>query len=135
MSINRLFIFFFIILTSVLSVFSQVPTKTDSLIRLLEKCKNDTIKITVLNKICWNLRNQNTDSAIYYGEKALKLSEKIGVEKGKMKALSFMGVAYRNKGNFAKALELYFEGMKISGNAEHVFKNDIFIHSILIFLR
>jgi serine phosphatase RsbU (regulator of sigma subunit) len=56
--------------------FAEV-SKSDSLLRILQKAKNDTDKINALIALSWQLRQQNLDSALVLGKEALILSEKL----------------------------------------------------------
>ena len=107
-----LFLVFFIITN--FPAFSQNQVKIDSLKNILKHSIDNFQKVKLLNELCWIHRNINTDSALYYGTRALELSDSIGDINGKIKALSFTGVVYRNKGIYVKAFELYYEGSKLA---------------------
>ena len=107
-----LFLFYLIIICS--SAFSQNQVKIDSMKNCLKQSTDNVEKVKLLNELCWIHRNTNTDSALIYGTRALELSDSIGDIEDKIKALSFTGVVYRNKGIYAKALELYYEGAKLA---------------------
>ncbi|MBE9467662.1 MAG: PAS domain S-box protein [Bacteroidetes bacterium] len=107
-----LFLFHFIVISS--SVFSQNQFKIDSLKTNLRQSNDNNKKIKLLNELCWLYRNTDTDSALIFGTRALELSDSIVNIEEKLKALSFTGVIYRNKGIYAKALELYYEGVKLA---------------------
>ncbi|HKC67639.1 MAG TPA: tetratricopeptide repeat protein, partial [Bacteroidia bacterium] len=70
--------------------------------------------------ISWQMiKNSQYDSALLYAGKALQLTDTIqvgtmhGWAKGKALAYNHMGVVYRNKGNYAKALNTHFSALKI----------------------
>ncbi len=130
-----LFLFYFIIICS--SAFSQNQIKIDSLKNTLKHSSDNFQKVKLLNELCWIQRNTNTDSALFYGTRALELADSIGDIENKIKALSFTGVVYRNKGIYAKALELYYEGEKLAkqtNNYEQLTYAYINIGNIYIYL-
>lgn len=83
----------------------------DSLNQLIDQAP-DTSKVDLLQKISWSYRNAMPDSTIIFAQKALDLSEKIKFGKGKIKSLNFIGVAYRNKGNYSLASKYYFDALR-----------------------
>jgi signal transduction histidine kinase len=99
----------------ILTVTAQAQNKyTDSLKHQLDLAKDDTSKALVMAEICYFFRYSNTDSSLYYGEKALALSQRLKFWKGEANALNRMGLTLREKGDFPKALELQFKSLKIS---------------------
>ncbi len=86
----------------------------DSLIFLMKKSDDTTEKVSFLTQICWKYRNFNPDTAVYYGEMAIKYSVGTKNIKDKINAYSYTGVAYRNQGIYSKALELYFKGAHLA---------------------
>ena len=87
---------------------------TDSLKHQLALAKDDTSRALVMAELCYFFRYSSTDSSLYYGEKALALSQEIKFWKGEANALNRMGLTMREKGDFPKALELQFKSLKIS---------------------
>ncbi|MBC7862547.1 MAG: tetratricopeptide repeat protein [Bacteroidia bacterium] len=98
--------------------FAQQP-KTDSLLALLKKEKQDTGRIILLNKISREEQLAgNYDTSLYYGKAALQLSLKLNPQIISVKrclAFSYanIGNAYRKKGDYDLGLEFYLKSLKI----------------------
>ncbi len=80
---NRLLIMFALLFISI-QVFSQKTgrDKSDSLLTVVMNANDDTSKVTLLNQVAIELKNNEPDSAIYYTEKAIALSRKLNYEFG-----------------------------------------------------
>ena len=85
----------------------------DSLIYKLNKEKNDTSKVNLLNKISWNLAPIDIEKSIIFADSSIKLSEKIDWKIGKAKALNNKGEALRNKGSFEEALKQHKSSLQL----------------------
>ncbi|MBK5285990.1 MAG: histidine kinase, partial [Bacteroidia bacterium] len=93
---------------------SAQQSNIDSLLTLLKKDKEDTAKVTRLNKISeayW--RNSSNDSATASAKAALKLAQQLNFKKG-------IASAYRNIGwavganDYSKGLDYFLKALKIS---------------------
>lgn len=94
--------------------FSQNNIK-DSLLQLLKTDAPDTNKAIHSYKLSWEyIRKGMYDSAMYYGNSALSLSQKLDFKKGILGAYGNMGNAYYEQGNYPKALEYYSKTLKIA---------------------
>lgn len=96
-----LFIFF---LNSAVS--AQNMKQVDSLRQRLNQTSGKT-RFDVLTALGFEYRYSFPDSTIYYCHQAFELGEKLGLPKELSKPLSFSGLAFANKGDFKKALELH----------------------------
>ena len=67
-----------------------------------------------MGELSFHYRYINIDSAIYYGEQALSLSERIHFLRGEANALTHIGQAMREKGDLPKALELHIRSRNIA---------------------
>ena len=94
------------------SLENELSFKVDSLINEINK--SDSLnKAKLYNQIVWNLRNSNPQKAIEYGKTGLEIAKKISpVEYAK--ASAFVGVSYRNIGNFEEAFEYFQLGLKVA---------------------
>jgi signal transduction histidine kinase len=85
---------------------------TDSL-RLRLNGKKDTIQVSLFDELCWQFSPISTDSALYFGEKALELAKEIGYEKGESQAYSELGVANYYAGNSSVAISYFEKSLKL----------------------
>ncbi|MCD4792356.1 MAG: tetratricopeptide repeat-containing sensor histidine kinase [Bacteroidales bacterium] len=108
LKISILFVFF---LTCVDISNAQEISKTDSLKQKLSVA-GDSSDIAILNKLCWEFRNSEIQHSITYGIQSVELAEKYKDYKNLTKAYSFLGVAYRNFGNYTKAFDYYYKGLE-----------------------
>ncbi|MEI9909574.1 MAG: tetratricopeptide repeat protein [Bacteroidota bacterium] len=116
------FIFFILLLTGCCKGFSQTRPAIDSLYRQLTIAKDDTSRINAMIGLCIQYRLGNSDSAIFYGEQAFQLSQKINYPTGEILALSFMGLTIVQLGDLPKALEMGFKALQTakSNNLENI---------------
>ncbi|OFX43089.1 MAG: hypothetical protein A2046_08735 [Bacteroidetes bacterium GWA2_30_7] len=105
--------YLFLIFVSFNITVAQNNSKADSLLNLLKNSKEDTNKVILLSKLCWEYQRINLDKAVDFGNQGLKLAEKLHFIKGLSVASTNIGVAFWYKGdmnnckiNFLKALEI-----------------------------
>jgi tetratricopeptide (TPR) repeat protein/serine phosphatase RsbU (regulator of sigma subunit) len=113
----RFFISFFILLfiAEIHATYSQQQSEIDSLLNTLSKhSQEDTLKVRILNQLCWKNRNNDFVSAISFGKQGLELAQNIDDYYGQAEVLNFMGVVYRNMGDYIDATQRFFEALKIS---------------------
>ena len=94
--------------------FAQGQYVIDSLKYQLTITKQDTSRVQIMNYLCGKYRENNSDSALYYGQSALFLSRKIKYPYGESRASVGLGFTYEIIGNLPKALDLYLKGLKIA---------------------
>jgi tetratricopeptide (TPR) repeat protein len=94
-----------------LTLFGQ-RNKTDSLLVLLKKDKEDTNKVNHLNNLSFALNSTNPDSTILLANQAIALAKKLYFKKGEAAAYNNAGIGYYVKGDYTKALENYFFSLK-----------------------
>lgn len=102
----------------IISFFSVVAfsqqNKIDSLQSLIEKDKADTNKVVHLNELSWEYKNNgNYDTALYFGNTALLLSQKINFQKGIANSYNRMGNVHDLKGDYQEALGYYFKALEM----------------------
>lgn len=87
----------------------------DSLQMALKKAKEDSLRVTILNDLSWELINigdyANADAK---ANEAFHLSEKINFKKGASLSLNTIGIIYWYQGDYPKALEYQYKVLKIS---------------------
>ncbi|WP_176214646.1 ATP-binding protein [Reichenbachiella faecimaris] len=92
---------------------NQSISSIDSL-KSLTKVSADSSLVDIYNELSWSYRNIDIDSAIHFAEQALLLSRELNYLNGINHSLNYLGIAYRNRSNYSKALELFFEALKSS---------------------
>jgi two-component system NarL family sensor kinase len=92
--------------------FTQANTITDSL-QLRLNGNKDTLQVAILDELCWQFSPLSTDSAVYFGEKALEMAKEIHYAKGESMAYSELGVAYYYAGNSAKAIVHFKQALEL----------------------
>ncbi len=105
-------ILYILFVSTPIFLFSQ-KNEVDSLLLLLQLTK-DSAKVDVYTQLMWKLRNSEPERAIEYGKKTIELATKINYVDGLMKTYSFIGVCYRNLGNYNQAFEYYFSGLELA---------------------
>lgn len=94
------------------SVSHSFGETTPSIEKILN-AKPDTNKVKQLSDLCWNYRFRSADSALLFGEQALKLAREINFRKGIAQAYNDMAIIYMDKSNFRSAANYLDEAMKI----------------------
>ncbi|MEO9964178.1 MAG: ATP-binding protein [Reichenbachiella sp.] len=93
---------------------SQGPVNQIDSLKSLVSNTSDSTLADIYNQISWNYRNINIDSSIHFAQRALDLSRQLGYLNGVNHSLNYLGIAFRNRSNYSKALELFFEALKSS---------------------
>lgn len=98
-------------------LFFSMPAfaQLDSLRNLLTKPIPDSVRVSVLDELCYNHIVINQDSAIHYGEQAVTLARKINFKKGLGLALSDLGTAYFYKASLPEAIAVWKEAQQVRG--------------------
>ncbi|HAS42795.1 MAG TPA: hypothetical protein DCS93_20100 [Microscillaceae bacterium] len=100
-----------------LPLFSQKNAEKDSLLQILRTLPEDTNKVNVLNRLSYIIADRNNvREAIKFGERALKVANKLNFKKGALFAESNLGYAYRISKVFDKAIYHQNYVLKIASN-------------------
>jgi serine phosphatase RsbU (regulator of sigma subunit) len=75
---------------------------------------SDSDRIKAGHDIAWSIINNNPDSAILLSEQQVILAKKAGLRVYEGIAYNTIGVAFKNKGNYPKALEYDLKSLKIA---------------------
>ncbi|HIA07147.1 MAG TPA: tetratricopeptide repeat protein, partial [Flavobacteriales bacterium] len=88
---------------------AQTSERIDSLEGVLngEPPPVDTVKVTILNKLCAAYMGNDQDKAIDYGKAALELATAISDYEGMASSLNTLGTIYDDLGSYDKALDNY----------------------------
>lgn len=108
-SLKRLMVVFCLLCTVYCR--SQNPV-VDSLVKVLEITKNDTVKINVLNDLFIEYEFADDKKAEDYLNKAFLLAKKLNYKRGLGTVHLHMGFFAEDKGNYPEALKNYFACLK-----------------------
>lgn len=92
---------------------SREKLQIDSLEQKLDFV-DDSSKIEILLNICWELRNSEFQKSINYGKQAIDLAHQYKDFENLTKAYSFVGVVYRNLGDYTESFKFYFNGLNLA---------------------
>ncbi|MBX2897843.1 MAG: tetratricopeptide repeat-containing sensor histidine kinase [Cyclobacteriaceae bacterium] len=96
-----------------LSAFGQNLTTIDSLRKSLSE-EPTIAQFDLLNAIGFEYRYSYPDSTIFYCSRAYELGKRIKVDKNLSKPLSFIGLAYANKGVYNKSAEYHEHAIQVA---------------------
>jgi len=85
----------------------------DSLLKVAESAPENE-KFDKFSSLCWKMRNYDPEQALEFGKRALEYARKFENNEQIIKALSYIGVCYRNLGNYDDAFEVYNQGLDMS---------------------
>lgn len=108
-------IFFFLLLIGS-DAYAYAP-KIDSLIVQAEGAMGEE-RVKLFAKVCWKLRNSDPDAAVRYGHRAIEAADK-GHLRALAQAQGFLGVAYRNVGNYSEAMRFYQESLALAKKIDY----------------
>jgi serine phosphatase RsbU (regulator of sigma subunit) len=84
---------------------SDIQHLIDSVSMLSKTAKEDTNKVLLLSELSYRFRNNNADTAIFFANQALTLSEKLNYQRGKGIAIHDLAAAYFFRDEYGKGLE------------------------------
>jgi len=79
----------------------------------LNNSKEDTTRVLLLSELGNYYGFNQFDSAIFYGQKAIDLSNKLNYPYGHYRGLKCLFFAYNTQGNYPKALEITLQNLKV----------------------
>ncbi len=111
---NKFLLVIFLILSST-STYSQ-NRHLDSLKLLLSIEKTYTGRVNLLNRLggSFGFGQARNDSALWYSQQALKLSQEIKYTKGELTAVLHIASYYNQTGNYPEALKLSFRNLAMA---------------------
>lgn len=105
-NISLLFIFFYYI------SFSQ--NKNEILDKIKNHANQDTVRVELLVDACVSGTFDSDKEILKYATEALKISNKINYQLGKVRATNCVGNYYFQRGDFKKSIRLYFDALNLS---------------------
>lgn len=92
--------------------------RDDSLARValatLKSTPEDTSALLTLNKLCWKYRAMDFLRALRYGQEGLERSAAASFRFGEAQAANYVGVVYRNLGDYTRAMESFLRAKRIA---------------------
>lgn len=85
----------------------------DSLQAIINQAENDSIKAHLYFSLSKHYYTFDQDSAIYFANKSIEISEKSGLKKNQGNALNILGVSNLIKSDYEEALKAHYEALKI----------------------
>lgn len=92
---------------------AQARTKADSLYTALKTAKHDSLRVKTLNRLAAYFRSNDPDTAIFFANQAIELATRTNDSKGRINALIYKGVAYKNIGMFEEAMATTQEALRL----------------------
>lgn len=109
---KKIYVFVCLLLLASVSK-AQNAAQIDSLVKVAETLP-DSLKARAYCDICWKLRNFDPEKALVYGKKGLEYAKNMPDKKIHIQALSYVGVCYRNTGDYDEAYNVYNEGLELA---------------------
>jgi two-component system, sensor histidine kinase PdtaS len=104
-----------ILLTCTFNSIAQ-NAKTDSLLILLKKDKENALKARHLNELSYEFRRSNPDSSLMFAISANMLAKKLNLKKELSTSYGNLGVCFRIKSEYDKALGYFKQALEIDRN-------------------
>ena len=97
------------------TIYTQSETLIDSLLSELENVDKqiDTHYVDLLNELAWQYRKKDIDKALEYATQSLEHAMRLQYLKGEADAYNRLGVIYKNKNQYDKAIGFYEKGLNI----------------------
>ena len=107
-----------------------LPKKADSLFMLAKILPDDTNKVNVLNALGYALKDRKPDTSIIIVNDALSLAEKLTWKKGIAFSYGYLGMFYRQKGEYSKSLDYGQKALKLNEEIDN--KKEIAANNVRI---
>ncbi|WP_045113909.1 tetratricopeptide repeat protein [Microscilla marina] len=88
--------------------------KTDSLEKLLPLTTDTSQQIAILSKLTWQFRYSNLKKALHYGLRNIALIQQSIYKKELPQANGYVGVIYRNLGDYSQAIIYHYKALKLA---------------------
>jgi len=87
----------------------------DSVNHVIEQSSDPYALVQSYSQLCWTKRSSDPENAIAYGNMALRIIDKTPtLDTLKPEVLNFLGVVYRNKGDYMIAMNYYKDALTLS---------------------
>ncbi|HSN08945.1 MAG TPA: hypothetical protein VLS85_07895 [Hanamia sp.] len=113
---TKKFIFIFFSALACITVSAQ-NERTDSIRQQLFASKDDTSRVLIMADLSFFLGFQNSDSALLYADKAIRLAEQIHFTRGEIRAMISKAAVIETNGDMPQALEMGFGALQMAQKA------------------
>lgn len=110
---NKISVTYFAVLFFISVAGSGQAVKTDSLSRILETAKEDTVKVDILLSLSRNFFLTQPDEALKYAGIAKELAARSGYKKGEAYALKNIGLTYYYQGKYLETINNWQQSLLI----------------------
>ncbi len=93
---------------------------SDSLLLSMTSEMADSASIKKMVDLCWTYRNTNLRKSFLFGKKAIDLATQKKLTSLLPTAYNFYGIAFRNDGNYPKAIEHFLEALRLADQQNDV---------------
>lgn len=87
-------------------------TEIDELLKQLDAAEENIQKVLILTSLSGKLMYSDPDQVMKYAEEGLKISDAIGFKEGIARCLNAIGIVYKIKSDYAKALVFFHKSLK-----------------------
>lgn len=120
-----------VLLTLSLSLRAQTSSVTDSLLTVLEKTTDETLRVDLYNTIAWYYLDTEDSLALIYASDGLKIAEKIGYEQGMKYAYTLIGQSHASFAEYTEAFKNFRLSQRIPVNGNY--ENQAYNHYAVAF--
>ncbi|WP_456438568.1 tetratricopeptide repeat-containing sensor histidine kinase [Psychroserpens sp.] len=93
----------------------------DSLLNDLAFRVNDSLKVNTLNELSWEYKINDPKKAKYFAEKAIQLSDSISYDRGRITAMTRLGIVLIYEREYNKAEEIYLEVLELEEEKNYTY--------------
>jgi two-component sensor histidine kinase len=112
------------VLTAQNTLFDKpVKQKLDSIQLVLSQTNNDTLKMSAFRDLHFYYSEMNRDTALYFAEQQLRLSQKLNQKLWEASAYESIGYVTQIEGDYPKAYEALSNALKIAEDAKSEMNN------------
>ncbi|MBI5219977.1 MAG: tetratricopeptide repeat protein [Bacteroidia bacterium] len=106
-------LFYFLLLLISNPLFSQENNPADSLLKILNTTKNDTVKANILIDLFKETVYSNPEKARKFAKDGLEISQNADYKKGIAKFLRYHGILFQRQGSYNKAIDYTKEALAV----------------------
>ncbi len=112
-TINKILRLILLLTITLVTINISAQNNIDSLQEALTNAKTDTAKIPILLDLSWQLKSDDSETAMNYAQHALELAQKENDTKSQATALKTIGVIYLFKGDYDKSEQYHKDALAL----------------------